>query len=304
MAAKSSSVIVTYAEQVDKDTVAVGAFTPLSKRSGGFSSSGEEADTGSSVNRHKAAATLGSVTHTGSFEMDFGADVHDAFIASVLASDWAPDVGSEDSVSIGSTPKYFTFVIDNPHLATAKRYTRYTGVQVVQAGFTFPREGAGVIGLSITLGVAGRDFPATDPRASVNAAPVVNQLKTCNALTVLADAVEIPSVIDSLNFNIASENESVFDIRQCDPVEVLLGDASTDGTLVMLHDDDSDQYHRDAASNTEFDLEIRIDTATTDYRIHSTRTANRATGPDYTNDNITVSVPFGSVISPTIYRTQ
>lgn len=304
MAAKSSSVVIAYKAQVDKDTAATGVFQALSKRDGGgFSSSGDEADTGTSSGRHKEAAGLGTITHSGSLEFDFGADIHDEFLQSAFAGTWT-DVTGEDELVIGTTPLYFTFVVYAPYLTATQQYTQYVGCQVSSAEFLFPKDGAGIVGLSIDLGVANRTFPTSAPWTTLTAAVSPAKLKTCDVLSVKADDVEIPSVIDSINYTITSESESVFDVRQCDAVEVLLDDATTGGTLVMLHDNDSDQYHRDAASATEFKLEIGIDTGTTDYRIVSTRTANRATGPDYTNDNVSVSVPFGSIVSPSIFRTN
>lgn len=303
MAAKSSSVVYAYKAQVDKDTQATGVFQAITKRSGGFSSSGEDADTGSASNRHKEAAALGKITHSGSFEFDFGADIHDEFLQSAFAGTWVDTTAGEDELTIGSTSLYFTFVVYTPYLST-NQYTVYTGCQATSAGFTFPKDGAGVVGLSVDMGVANRTYSVSAPWTSLTAASPAAKLKTCDVLSVLVDDVEIPSVIDSLDFQIQSDNESVFDIRQCDAVEVLLDDATTGGTLVMLHDDDSDNYHRDAASGTEFKLEMIIDSGTTDYRIVSTRTVNRATGPDYTNDNVSVSVPFGSIVSPSIYRTN
>lgn len=303
MAAKSTSVVYGFKVQADKDTQATGVFQALSLRSGGFSSSGEEADTGASSGRHKESAVLGKITHAASFEFDFGPTIYDAFLQSGMAGSWVDTTAGEDGLTVGSTPVYFTFVIYAPYLTSTKQYTVYTGCQVTGFNFTFPKDGAGVVGLSIEVGAANRTFPTSAPWSSLTAASPT-KLKTCDVLSVKVDTVEIPSVIDSLNYQVTSANESVFDIRQCDPVEVLLDDATTGGTLVMLHDDDSDDYHRDAAAGTEFELEIAINTATVDYRIVSTRTANRATGPDYTNDNVSVSVPFGSIIAPTIYRTN
>lgn len=305
MAAKSSSVIYAWAKQVDKDTAASGAFNTLLKRDGGgFTSSGEEADTGVSSGRHQEAAALGTISHTGSFEFDFYPDVYDDFIQSVMAGTWTDTTEGEDEITIGTTPVYFTFVVYAPYLTATQRYTMYTGVQVDAAEFTFPKDGGGIIGLSINLAVANRTFPTSAPWSSLNDAPTATKVKTCDALSVKVDDVEVPSVIDSINFQITSESESVYDVRQCDPVETLLDNATTGGTLVQLHDDDSDQYHRDAASGTEFKLEIGIDTGTTDYRIVSTRTANRTTGPDYTADNVSVSTPFGSIVAPSIFRTN
>lgn len=305
LAAKSSSVVYAYAVQVDKDTAATGTFTALNKRDGGgFSSSGEDSDTDSSSGRHKQAAVLGSVTHSASFDFDFGASIHDDFLRSAYAGAWVDQSDGEDELTIGTTPVYFTFVIYAPYLTSTKQYTQFVGCQVTSAGFTFPKDSGGVVGLSIDLAAVNRTFPTSAPWTTLNDAPVATKLKTCDVLSVKVDDVEIPSVIDSLDYTITSENESVFDIRQCDAVEVLLDDAETGGTLVMLHDDDSDDYHRDAASGTEFKLEIGIDAGDVEYRIVSTRTANRATGPDYTNDNVSVSVPFGSIVAPSIYRTN
>lgn len=305
MAAKSSSVVVAYGVQVDKDTPNVGTLTTLAKRSGGFSTSGEESETGTATNRLQDAATLGKLTHTASFEMDFGQDIHDDFLRSAFAAaSWNVGAG-EDDVSIGTSPLYLTFVVWSPHL-TVDAYTQYTGCQVTSAEFTFPKDGAGIIGLSIDLGVANRVFSNTAPWSQLDPAPAYTKLKTCDVLEVLVDDVIVPSIIDSIDFSIQSDSESVYDIRQCDPAEVLLDNATAGGTIVMLHDDDSDALFRNAESGTEFKLEIQIDATTgTDYRIELTRCVNRATGPDFTADNVSVSIPYGAVgDSPKIFRTN
>lgn len=247
---------------------------------------------------------LGTVTHSASFEFDFAADIYDEFIRSAFAGTWT-DITGEDELVIGSTPLYFTFVIETSYLTdVADQYTVYTGCQVSAVNFTFPKDGDGLVGLSIDLGVANRTYPATAPWSSLTAAPAAQKMKTCNVLEVLVDDVAVLSVIDSLDYNVTSPSESVFDIRTCDAVEVLLDDAETGGTLVMLHDDDSHHWAQDAEAATEFKLEIQMTNGVTDYRIVSTRTANRSTGPDFTADNVSVTIPFGSLVSPSIFRTN
>lgn len=305
MAVKSTSIVYAYKKQTAKGTQATGTFQAIAKRAGGgFNSSGEDADTGTSSGGHKEAATLGTITHAGTLEFDFAASLYDDFLASAYAGSWVDNSAGEDELTVGTSPVYFTWVVYSPHLESSKQYTVYTDCQVSGASFSFPKDGSGIVGLSTDWGVVNRTTPATAPWTALTPAVSATKLKTCNVLSVEIDDVEVPSVIDSIDYSISSENEEVKDVRQCDPVETIRGDASTSGTMVLLHDDDSDQLWRDAAAATQFKLQIGIDTDTVDYRILLPTAANRATGPDYTNDNVTVSVPFGSIASPSIFRTN
>lgn len=313
MAAKSSSVVVAYALQtVDKDTAATGTYTTLAKRSGGFTTTSENADTGTAANRLKDAPTQGQLSHSASFEMDFGSDIHDLFLRSAFASDWVTDydsggIGSvgEDGLIIGSAPVYMTFVVYAPYLAATTEYTVYTGCQVTSAEFTFPKDGAGVVGLTINLGVANKTTPATAPWSQLDPAPAAVKLKTCEVLEVLLDDVAVPSIIDSLDFSITSENESVYDIRQCDAAEVLLDNAEAGGTMVLLHDDDSETLQRAAGTNMKVEIQIDAPSTDTDYRIVLPTSVNNSPGPDFTADNVSVTIPYGATTdSPVIFRTQ
>lgn len=307
MAASSAQVVVAYGVQVDEDTAFAGAFTALNRRSGGFTTTATEIEEGSLSSKRLAdAASIGRKTTSAQFEFSFRELVFDDFLASVMASEWVED-GIDPSINtltLNKNPVYLTFAVQTDYLATSTRhYTLYTGCLITSMSFSMPQEG--FIGVTIQVSAANKTYPATAPWSSLVDPLAKSALRTCTALTsVKIDDTEVDSVISQIDLSIENASEEIYDVRQCDPKEIILGSATIGGTIAAYHDDESDQWHRDADDNTLYSIEMNVRGETADYTFTIPSATNRSTGPDASGDNVTVSMPFGAVTTaPYITRT-
>jgi len=298
MAARSSSIVNAFAVQPDADTAATGPFTALLKRSGGFSSTTAEIDEGTETDTLLASATLpGSKTHTAQFTCTFRELIYDDFLRSAYAADWVGD-GTNDLMTMGKTPVYLTFAVETSYLNDPNRhYTLYTGCQVSNLAFAFPQDG--VITMTMDIGAANKSNPTTAPWGSLVQPANKNPLRTCTALTsVRIDGNEVQSVIENNTYTIARANEEIFDSRQCDPAEIILGTAAVSGNINAYHDDECDQWHRDADNDVKYAIDHTITGETKTYRFNTPIANNKSPGFDPTGANVTVDLPFGAETTP------
>lgn len=305
MAAKSAQVVVAYGVQVNKDTPFAGAFKALNRRSGGFTTTATEIEEGSLSSKRLAdAPSIGRRTTAAQFEFTFREEVFDDFLRSAFASAWVAGAAGVTTLELATTPVYLTFAVQTSYLNTSTRhFTLYTGCVVTSLSFAMPQEG--FIALTIQISAANKTYPATAPWTSLVDPAAKSPLKTCTALTSLRiDAVEIGSVVSQVDLSVQNVTEEIFDVRQCDPKEIILGSATIGGTISAYHDDESDQWSKDADAETLYAVDFTISGETIDYLFSIPSATNRSTGPDASGENVTVSLPFGAVTTaPVITRT-
>ena len=305
---QSTDIVYAYAVQVDADTAATGTFTSLKRRSGTFTSAVADIDDGEqSSGRLADAPGAGRKSHTASFEFSFRELVYDDIIRSAFASDFVTS-GSNDILSLAKAPVYFTFIVYNPYLEAARQYTQYVGCTVTSLGFTFPQDG--YIGLTVDIGAANKTYPATQPWATLVDAAAKTKIRFCAAdasiklATKTADALaEVGSIVNQISFNLSNASEELSDVRQCDPSQILLGAATVSGDINAYHDDESDQWHRDADDVEETKIQWQWECETTTYRIDIPRATNKSPGQDPSGTTVAVNLPWGAVSdSPTITK--
>lgn len=305
MAASSAQVVVAYGVQANEATPFAGAFTSLNRRSGGFTTTATEIEEGSLSSKRLAdAASIGRKTTAAQFEFSFREEVLDDFLQSVFASTWVNTGTGVDVLTLDKNPLYLTFAVQTDYLDQATRhYTLYTGCLISSMSFALPQEG--FITATVQVSAANKSYPATAPWSTLNEPAAKSALRTCTALTsVKIDDTEVDSVISQIDLSIQNASEEIYDVRQCDPKEIILGAATITGTIAAYHDDESDQWHRDADDNALYEVEFNIAGETTDYTFNIPSATNRSTGPDASGDNVTVSLPFGAVTTaPSITRT-
>lgn len=307
MAASTDDVVVAYAVQVDKDTAASGAYTALKKQSGGFTADVAEVGGGSTSGQRLAdAPRRGRKTISGTFEFEFGETIFDDLLASALAGTWTSTGGGEDKLEIGTSNTYLSIAVFRPYLESTRQYRLYTGCQVSSVSFSFPQDG--IIGMSMGLSAANESKPATAPWASLVQPAATEGLRTCDALTSLKiQDTEVGSIVPSVSLELQNDTRELFDVRQCDPAEIILGSATLQGTIEAYHDDESDQWEVDADTGTLYSVEIDVQGSTKLYRFVVPSATNRAPGADDSGDDVTVTLPFGAVNGaelPAIYREQ
>lgn len=306
---QSSNIVYAYALQVDATTAATGVYTALKRRSGSFTSSIADIDDGEiSSTRLADAAGAGRQTHAGSFEFNFRELVLDDFIRSAFASDWVAS-GADDIISLAKAPVYLTVVVETSYLDQATRhYTQYVGCTVSSLGLTFPQDG--YIGMTVELSAASKLYPATAPWASLVDSDNKQKMRTCTALdsillaTTDADPLaEVNSIVSDLDVTITNATEELFDVRQCDPKEISLGSATINGNLSAYHDDESDQWYRDADESEETKLAWTWRGETTSYTMSIPQASNKSAGYDPSGTTVAVTLPFGAQTSlPSITR--
>ena len=306
MAASSAQVVYAFGVQVDEETPFAGAFTALNRKSGGFTPSSTEIEEGSiSTKRLADAPSKGRTTISGQFEFSFREFVLDEFLASVFASSWVEDDIDSDiyTLELSTTPKYLTFAEYMPYLESTRQYRRYTGCLITSMSFSMPQDG--FISVTVQISAANKTQSGTAPWSSLVDPLAKSALQTCTALkSVRIDETEVDSIISQLDFNIQNASEEIFDVRQCDPKEIILGSAVIGGTIAAYHDDESDQWALDADANEQYEVDFKIAGETADYLFSIPAAVNRSTGPDASSDNVTVSLPFGAVTTaPVITRT-
>ncbi len=309
MTGQSSNVVYAYALQVDATTPATGVFTALRRRTASLTSTIADIDDGEiSSNRLADAPGAGRQTHAASFEFNFRELVLDDLLRSAFASDWVV-AGVNETLSLGKAPVYLTIVTETSYLGDATRhYTQYTGCTVSSLNMTFPQDG--YIGMSVDVSAATKTYPTAAPWSSLVDADNKQKLRTCTALTEVQLATttagalaEVASIVTDVDFTLTNATEDLFDVRQCDPKEIVLGTATIAGNINAYHDDESDQWYKDADDTEEMKTRWIWKGETTTYQFDVPQGTNKSPGFDTSSTTVAVNLPWGAVTqSPTITK--
>ena len=302
----SSDVILAIAKQTSEGVIATGPYDPLSIATDSitFDQRTVESQRRAGGSRIAGAAIPIGSTASGEITTEFSETVFDWALEGAFANVFDTTGATEDVLTVGNTPTYFTLSRQYPY-NTAGLDTHVMQDSIISSlGLTFNAEE--IIGLTVGFAAGGITTPALPPWSLLNPAATEDILVTCKTLdSVKIGGVESNSIISGITFDLTNETRALYDVRQCSPRLQSLGDATIGGEISAYHDDESEQWFRDALVGGTNSIEWNIVGSTKTYRIEFPEATNAAQGPDTSSEDVTVSWPFSAVnSSPVIYRSK
>jgi len=305
----SSLVQIAIARQTALGVPATTGFVALPKASDGLTGTVNtvESSVSTGVNRISGTALPTGFTFAGDIGSEFREEIWDEVLAGVAGSDWDLTGATEDVLTIGTNPIYFTVVKFYPYNSIGKQTDQYQDCVISNISITTAQQE--IVGFTFGIAASTLTRPAAPPWGDGNSPdepPVKNTLLTCNALTgVEIKGTEVPSIVQSADINIQNTINAIFDARQCSVKEQSIGTAAISGTVSMFHDDDSDVYFDDALNNVAGSVQLTLAGETKVYRFFMPNVVNTSPGPDTSGDDVTIAYPWSVADqSPEIYRTK
>jgi len=310
----SALAVIAVAIQTAQGTIATGNYQALAINSDGLTGSTNTVQSGrKSTSRLAGAALPAGFEAAGEIQCEFSEEMFDDLMPAYFASQWDTTGATEDFITLGTEPVYFTVVKYFPYVESAdgtdltRQYHVYQ--DCILSGMSWNMEARSIIGFNLSVAASEITFPTTAPwGAPANLLPPVdkNSLVTCSSVEdVLIGGVSSTSIIPSFSIDMTNNVRAAYDVRSCSPAEQTLDTASISGNINMLHDFDNELLFRNALNNQTEELEMQWKGETKTYRLVVPTATNTTSGPDTSNDDVSLDLPWAAInTSPTLYRSK